>query len=146
MYVLSKIIISGTIVLMTASAALSKDVVLPKIDLQKQCRTTQESTDALTGTKNPNAFDLCMTSEQSARDTLVARWATIPPLDKANCIHPTDWAASYIEWLGCIDTRVYVRTMRVEHPDSTPASGLCPAVKWQSDGSIASVATCNLRR
>lgn len=146
MYIRSRIIVSGTIVLMAASAAFSKDGTLPKIDLQKQCQTTQSATDALTGTKNPNAFDLCMKSEQSARDTLIERWATIPPADKANCIHPADWAPSYFEWLGCIDTKTYVRTMRKDHPEPTPASGLCPTVKWQSDGSIASVAPCDVRR
>jgi hypothetical protein len=140
-----RIIISGAIVLMAASAALSKDGSLPQIDLQKQCRTTQIATDALTGTKNPNAFDLCVTSEQSAREKLVERWPAIPPLDKASCIHPTDWAASYFEWLGCIDTRVYVRKMRTEHPDSIPTSDLCPTVKWKLDGSIASVAACDFR-
>jgi hypothetical protein len=142
----SRFIFSSIIVLMAASVAFAKDVTLPKIDLQKQCQTTQNSTDALTGTKNPNAFDLCMKSELSARDTLIERWATIPAQDKANCIHASDWAPSYFEWLGCIDTKTYVRTMRRDHPEPTAASGLCPTVKWLPDGSIASVAPCDVRR
>jgi hypothetical protein len=68
MYIRSRIVISSAIVIMAASAALAKDVNLPKIDLQRQCRTTQTATDELTGVKNPNAFDLCINSEQSARD------------------------------------------------------------------------------
>ena len=75
MLIQSQIIFSGVVLLMAASAALAKDDVLPKIDLQKRCRSTQNATDALTGTKNPNAFDLCMNSEQSAREKLVERWA-----------------------------------------------------------------------
>jgi len=146
MYIRSRVIISGIIVLTAASAALSKDGVLPKIDIQKQCQSTQKATDDLTGTKNPNAFDVCVKGEQGARDKLIERWPTISAVDRASCIHPTDWAASYIEWLGCIDTKVYVRTLRTEHPDTTPASTLCPTVKWQSDGSIASVAACDVRR
>jgi hypothetical protein len=145
MYTRSKIIISGAIVFMAASAALSKDGGLPEIDLQKQCRATQKSTDELTGTKNPNAFDTCINNEQSAREKLVARWATISALDKTSCVHPTDFSPSYLEWLGCIDTRVYVQKMRTEHPASMPTLGRCPAVEWQSNGSIASVAACQLR-
>ncbi len=145
MHIQSRIIFSGVVVLMAASAALAKDDVLPKIDLQKQCRSTQNATDALTGTKNPNAFDLCMNSEQSAREKLVERWATILASDKASCVHSTDWSPSYFEWLGCIDTRIYVRTMRAEHPNPMSTSVLCPTVNWQPDGSITSVVACQLR-
>ena len=141
----SRVIISGVIVLMATSAALSNDGGLPQLDLQKQCRATQSATDELTGTKNPNAFDLCVKSEQGAREKLVARWATIPPLDRTSCIHSTDWSPSYLEWLGCVDTRVYVRTMRTEHPNPMPASGQCPTVNWKSDGSMPSVVACQLR-
>jgi hypothetical protein len=145
MHIRSIIVVSGAIVLMAASAALSKDGVLPQLDVQKQCRATQKATDDLTGTKNPDAFDLCIRSEQSAREKLVARWATIPPSDKTGCIRPADWSASYSEWLGCVDTRVYVRTMREKNPTSMPASKLCPTVNWQSDGSITNVVACHLR-
>ena len=145
MYIRSRIIIAGAIVVVAASAALSKDDGLPKIDLRKQCQATQHSTNALTGTNNPNAFDLCIKSEQSAREKLVERWATISTLDKASCVHPTDWSPSYFEWLGCIDTRAYVQKMRAEHPTSMPASGPCPTVKWQSDGSLTSVVVCQRR-
>jgi hypothetical protein len=144
MYSRLRIIISGAIVLMATSAALSKDSGLPQLDLQKQCRANQNATDALTGTKNLNAFDLCVKSEQSAREKLVARWTTIPPLDKTSCIHSTDWSPSYLEWLGCVDTKVYVRTMRTEHPTSMPTSGLCPTVNWKSDGSITNLVACQL--
>ena len=142
MYIRSRIVISSAIVIMTASAGLAKDVSLPKIDLQKQCRTTQTATDELTGVKNPNAFDLCINSEQGARDKLLERWATIPAADKATCIHSTDWAPSYFEWLGCIDTRVYMRTTRKEHPNAMAPSVLCPKVNWQPDGSITSIVAC----
>jgi hypothetical protein len=142
MYIRSRIVISSAIVIMAASAALAKDVSLPIIDLQKQCRTTQTATDELTGVKNPNAFDLCMSNEQSARDKLLERWATITASDKASCIHATDWSPSYFEWLGCIDTRVYMRTSRKEHPNPMAASVLCPKVNWQPDGSITSIVAC----
>jgi hypothetical protein len=145
MHIWSRIVVAGTIVLIVASAALAKDGGLPKLDIQKQCQKTQIATDELTGTKNPGAFDLCVRTEQSAREKLAERWATISALDKASCVHPALWSPSYFEWLGCLDTRDYVRTMRKDHPESMAASKLCPIVNWQLDGSITSVVTCQMR-
>jgi hypothetical protein len=66
--------------------------------------------------------------------------------DKLSCVHPTAYSPSYLEWLGCIMTREYVRTLRAERPTPTLMRGPCPIVNWQPDGSIASVDTCNLRQ
>ena len=145
MLIWSRIVVGGTIVLMAASASSSKDGGVPEFDIQKQCQKTERATDELTGTKIPGAFDLCLKSEQSAREKLAERWATTSALDKASCIHPADWSPSYFEWLGCLDTRGYVRTMRKDHPTTTPASTLCPTVNWQSDGSITNMVACQLR-
>ena len=145
MHIRSIIVISGAVVLMTATAALSKDDAVPKIDLEKQCTKAQQVTDSLTATKNPGSFDSCIKNEQSARDKLIERWATIPASDKALCIHSTQFSPSYFEWLGCLETRDYVRTQRKDHPESMAASKLCPKVNWQSDGSITSVVACQER-
>ena len=145
MHIWSRIVVAGTIVLMAASAASPKDGGLPEFDIQKQCQKTQRATDELTGTKNPGALDLCVKSEHSAREKLAERWATTSALDKASCIHPADWSPSYFEWLGCLDTRDYVRTQRKDHPEFMAASKLCPKVNWQSDGSITSVVACQER-
>jgi hypothetical protein len=145
MHIRSIIVISGAVVLMAATAALSKDGALPKIDLEQQCLRTSSATDALSGAKNPEAVFSCVKNEQGARDKLIERWAAIPAGDKAKCIHSTDYSPSYIEWLGCIDTRDYVRTLREKSPVSMPASKLCPVVNWQSNGEITNVVACQLR-
>ena len=145
MHIRSRIVVAGAIVLIAASAAFSKDGGLPEFDIQKQCQKTQRATDELTGTQNPGALDLCVKSEQSAREKLAERWATTSALDKASCVHPADWSPSYFEWLGCLDTREYVRTTRKDHPTSMSASKLCPTVNWQSDGSITDVVACRLQ-
>jgi hypothetical protein len=97
MHIRSMIVISSAVALMAATAALSKDGVLPKIDLEKQCKRTASVTDSLTATKNPGSFDSCIKNEQSARDKLIERWATIPASDKALCIHSTEFSPSYFE-------------------------------------------------
>ena len=145
MHIWSRIVVAGAIALMAASAALAKDGGLPKLDIQKQCEKTQIATDEFTGTKNPGAFDLCVKTELSAREKLAERWATTSALDKISCVHPAVWSPSYFEWLGCLDTRDYVQTMRKDHPEPMAASKLCPIVNWQLDGSITGVVTCQLR-
>jgi hypothetical protein len=130
---------------MTSSAALSRDGGLPQFDIQKQCQKTQRAADELTGTKNPGAIDSCVKNEQSAREKLAERWATTSALDKTACVHPARWSPSYSEWLGCLETRDHVRTMRKDHPESMAASNLCPKVNWQLDGSITSVVACQQR-
>ena len=119
---------------MAASAALSKDGGLPEFDIQKQCQKTQRATDELTGTKNPGALDLCLKSEQSAREKLAERWATTSALDKTSCIHPADWSPSYFEWLGCLDTRDTCERMRKGSPDRYACFEAVPhgelAIRW----------------
>ena len=145
MHIRSIIVISSAVVLMATTAALSKDGVLPKIDLGDQCTKSQYVTESLTGTKNPGNFDSCIKNEQSARDKLIERWASISASDKVLCIHPTQWSPSYFEWLSCIDTRDYVRTLREKNPTSMPPTKLCPIVNWQRNGEITSVVACYLR-
>jgi hypothetical protein len=144
MYIRSTIIISGVIMFAAASTAFSRDVDVPKIDVQTLCRTRQATVDAVFTAQNSNALELCVSSEQDARDKLLARWATLSTLDKTSCVHPKAYSPSYLEWLGCIDTREYVHTLQISRPASAPTQGPCPTVKWQPDGSIVSVETCNL--
>ncbi|MFY9816141.1 MAG: hypothetical protein WAK36_05490, partial [Pseudolabrys sp.] len=62
---------------MASSAALSRDGGLPQFDIQKQCQKIQRAADELTGTKIPGVIDSCVKNEQSTRDKLTERWATI---------------------------------------------------------------------
>lgn len=130
---------------MASSAALSRDGGLPQFDIQKQCQKIQRAADELTGTKIPGVIDSCVKNEQSTRDKLTERWATISALDKTSCVQSAGWSPSYSEWLGCLDTREYVRTMRKDHPEAMAVSKLCPTVSWRLDGSITSVAACPVR-
>jgi hypothetical protein len=145
MYALSRFGISCALVVMTSSAALSKDGGLPQFDIQKQCQKVQRAAEEMTGTKIPGVLDSCVQNEQRAREKLVQRWGTTSASDKTSCVHPTGWSPSYSEWLGCLDTRDYTRTLRKDHAEAMAASKLCPTVNWQLDGSITSVVACQQR-
>jgi hypothetical protein len=58
-YFLDGFIISGAVVLMAAKAALSKEGVLPKIDLEKQCYKDSERDRCLDWHKKPER-DSCV--------------------------------------------------------------------------------------
>ena len=53
MHIRSIIVISGAVVLIAATAALSKDGVLPKVDLEKQCTKSQQRDQFLDWHKKP---------------------------------------------------------------------------------------------
>jgi hypothetical protein len=147
MFIQSRIILSGAIILATVSATMSKDGGIPNLNIQKHCRADQAATDAFYRDKNVDSSSgPCILSEQHAREQLVRDWATFSALDKASCVHPAAYSPSYFEWIACIDTRVYVRQMRKEHPVATPVSKVCPMVKWQSNGEITSAVVCGSMR
>lgn len=144
MHIQSIIIVTGTIFLAAASAALAGDGNLSKIDIQAVCRTRQATVDAVFSNQNSSTFESCTSSEQDARNKLLERWGTIPAEDKISCVHPAAYSPSYLEWLGCIVTREYVRALRAERPVAAPPRGPCPTVEWKSDGTIVGVVSCDL--
>ena len=144
MHIRSNIIISSIVFLAVTSTALAREGSLPKIEFQTLCRARQITIDAVFSNQNSNAFDSCVSSEQDARDKLLARWASIAALDKTYCIHPSAFSPSYLEWLGCIMTREFAQGLRKGRPVSAPVQGPCPHVTWKLDGTISSAEICNL--
>ena len=60
---------------------------------------------------------ICVLSPNKAREKSLPSGGQLPQLDKTSCVHPAVWSPSYFEWLGCLDTRVYAREMRKDHPE-----------------------------
>lgn len=145
MHIRSRVIVSSIIFLSVASTAWSRDGSLPNIDVQTLCRARQATINAVFGNQNADTFDSCVKSEHDARDKLLARWATMPTSEKANCVHPTAYSPSYLEWLGCIITREYAQTLPKVRPAAALAPGPCPHVTWKPDGTISSADTCHSR-
>ena len=70
-------------------------------------------------------LDVCLSSEQAAREQIVKDWATFSAADKTQCVQPSVYLPSYIEWLTCLEMETYVRKPNSASPNSTqhPASG-----------------------
>ena len=109
MRIRSAIVLSVAIVLAGESAPLAKDVALPNLDLQKLCQARQSSVMSEVGSASNNFIDLCVESEQRAREQLSKDWANFPVADKAQCVQPTVYAPNYIEWITCLEMTRDVR-------------------------------------
>jgi hypothetical protein len=110
-----------------ASVFLSSQLIIavadgvPTINIQGTCKAAAAVT---AGTSPQTDIDICMSSEQKAREQLVKDWAQYAAPDKARCVQsgPKVYLPSYIEWLTCLEMETAVKKMRLEEktPPTTP--------------------------
>jgi hypothetical protein len=86
---------------------------VPTVDIQKTCKA------AAVVTAGPSAqtdINICLNSEQKAREQLVKDWAQYAAADKSRCVQagPKVYLPSYIEWLTCLEMETAVKKMRLE--------------------------------
>src|SRR5215467_1438817 len=80
---------------------------VPTIDIQGTCRAAAAVTQ---GTSTQTDIDICVNSEQKAREQLVKDWAQYAAADKSRCVQagPKVYLPSYIEWLTCLEMQTAV--------------------------------------
>lgn len=90
---------------------------VPSIDIQATCRAAAAVTQ---GTSAQSDIDVCVASEQKAREQLVKDWAQYATADKSRCVQTGAkvYLPSYIEWLTCLEMEIAVRKMKLE--EKTP--------------------------
>jgi hypothetical protein len=86
---------------------------VPTIDIHKTCRAAAVVT---AGTSPETDIEICMSSEQKAREQLVKDWGKYAVADKTRCIQGGSrvYLPSYIEWLTCVEMETAVKNMRQE--------------------------------
>jgi hypothetical protein len=136
-------VVLGLVALPVAGSAQDKG--LPTIDLQARCKKSEAAVIDMMGDQSlkGTAFDLCVKSENAARDALVKAWGDIPPAYKSFCVRPRDYSASYVEWIACLEMMIEVKKLRTRA--GTPAadeSKRCPMITYGEDGSITRVIAC----
>lgn len=116
MIVRSFVTASAAIILLTSLAIAASDNLVPKIDLEKRCRTSAKSTQTLMGGSSTDAaeraYQSCMTSEKAAQAAILAAWKDIPPSYKSFCVRPKDYSPSYIEWIACLEMKIDLKRLR----------------------------------
>jgi hypothetical protein len=92
---------------------------VPSIDVHKTCRAAASVTSTATSERD---VDICVSSEQKAREQMAKDWSQYAAGDKSRCVQagPKVYLPSYVEWLTCLEMETAVKKMREE--DKTSAS------------------------
>ena len=86
---------------------------VPTIDIRNTCRQAAAVT---AGSSAQSDIDICMSSEEKAREQLAKDWNQYTLGDKVYCVQagPKVYLPSYVEWLTCLEMEAAVRKMRAE--------------------------------
>jgi hypothetical protein len=109
--------IAGVIAMAVFGLAQDARAQMPSIDIQQTCRMAADAMISLLGGSTArNDFDICLSSEQAAREQLSKDWADFSAADKAQCLQPRVYLPSYVEWQTCMQMERDVRTLRGTAP------------------------------
>ena len=94
-------------------AELAQAQVVPTIDAQETCRAAAGvMANLLTGSTAANDVQICVESENKARDQIIKDWGTFTASDREGCVQPAGYLPSYVEWLTCFEMNKSVREAR----------------------------------
>jgi hypothetical protein len=117
------------------STAASAQSGVPTVDIQNTCKLAASAMVMLMGGSTAgNDTEICLGSEQRARDQLVKDWSTYVASDKTRCVRTGVYLPSYVEWLTCLEMERDVRKMKFD--DAKTSSGVVtlpivkPGVLW----------------
>ena len=90
---------------------------VPTINVEKTCEVAASVT---SGTSTKNDVDICVSSEQKAREQMVKDWTQYAAADKDRCVQagPRVYLPSYVEWLTCLEMETAVKKIRQEQKTS----------------------------
>jgi hypothetical protein len=99
----------GTVVCLGCAAQAQ----VPVVNVQATCKAASAVTLGLSGnTNSQNDINICLDSENRARQQLAKDWSTYVAADRTECIQTDVYLPSYIEWLTCLEMNRSVRQMR----------------------------------
>ena len=83
---------------------------VPTLDIQATCRAAAGvMTNLAIGGTGTNEVEICLDSENKAREQLTKGWSSFQPSDREGCIQTRVYLPSYIEWLTCFEMNKIVR-------------------------------------
>ncbi len=98
-----------------ASDAFAARGDVPTIDIRNTCRIAAGAMVRLMGsTSMERDIEICLGSEQSARDQLVKDWDTYSSRDRERCVRTAVYLPSYVEWLTCLEMERDARKMNLD--------------------------------
>jgi len=86
---------------------------VPTIDIQKTCRAAASvMVNLMGGSTSQNDVEICLETENKARQQILKDWSTYQASDREGCIQANVYLPSYTEWLTCFEMNKSVREAR----------------------------------
>jgi hypothetical protein len=106
-------IVAAVIIAFVGFFAEAAQAQVPTINLQETCKAASGVMLALMGgSTSANDLQICIDSENKAREQMIKDWGTYDASDRAGCIQPRVYLPSYVEWLTCFEMNKVVREAR----------------------------------
>lgn len=135
--------IAALAVLLALAVVDGASAQVPRIDLERTCRPPSIAQDP------PQARDYqqCIDAETKARERLQAEWDSFSAAHRRQCIQPSVYLPSYVEWLTCLEMERLAHQLRgAAAPPSSMIAGGSPGADYDlsSLGNPARRAPTNL--
>ena len=109
----SAVAVAAITAFMGLFAEVAQAQVVPTINVQETCQAAAGvMANLLAGSTGVNDVQICMDSENKARDQIIKDWGTFTASDREGCIQPAGYLPSYVEWLTCFEMNKNVREAR----------------------------------
>jgi hypothetical protein len=105
-------IIAGLITGLAGVLAGSARAQVPTVDIKRTCQAAAAAMVSLGSPGTARDEEICMKSENDARDRMIKDWSSFEASDRKDCVQPKGYLPSYIEWLTCFEMNKNVREMR----------------------------------
>ena len=89
------------------------DAQVPSINIRETCRAAAAvMVNLMGGSTSQNDVQICIETENKARQQLLKDWSTYQASDREGCIQANVYLPSYVEWLTCFEMNKSVREAR----------------------------------
>lgn len=105
-------VIAGVIFGLAAVFADTAQAQVPTVDIKKTCQAAATAMVSLGSPGSTRDEEICLKSENDARERMIKDWSSFESSDRKDCIQPRGYLPSYIEWLTCFEMNKNVREMR----------------------------------
>jgi hypothetical protein len=97
-------------ILLGSQLLVSAHANVPNVNIHKTCEAGVRATAELMADSSAERdMNVCMSSEQAARQQIIKDWASYSSSEKAQCVQPSVYSPSYVEWLTCLEMAKSVR-------------------------------------
>jgi hypothetical protein len=108
-------VVAATVMGLAAIGPSTARAQVPTINIRETCRAAAAVMVSLMGgSTTRNDVDICLESENKARQQMIKDWSTYQTTDRSGCIVTHVYLPSYTEWLTCFEMNRAVRQGKLQ--------------------------------